>query len=364
MLSPKPADLISRKAANLLGMGWVGVDLFFVLSGFLITGILLSTRDDEHYFGNFYARRCLRIFPLYYLVIPAMLYLLPLMMPDFDEMYKQTVGFAKITYLFYAQNMIVQPPLDLHSIPQLLLAPTWSLAVEEHFYLVWPTVVFFFTGKRLLRLSLALIAGAICVRFAFLAYGPPLSSITYVFTFCRMDSILAGALLAAALLDQRWKIVFDKQKWNVFTLFLGLFIAGFLAGKYLRLPFYETLGYTVLAGLFGSVVNLVMFLPRTGRFVKLFDNSWCRCFGKYSYAIYLFHIPAILLARWGLTQLGIPHESGLAWILLLFSVSTCISLAAALFTWHAFEKRFLALKRYFGSFGRTTPDRLAAAVKE
>lgn len=354
MLLPRP-DALSfpvRKMLELLGMGWVGVDLFFVLSGFLITGILLRTKGESGYFVNFYARRALRIFPLYYLVITAYLFITPLLFTDFGQVYGETIGFGKYLYYIYAQNFM---PGKFHvdSLPQLLLAPTWSLAVEEHFYLVWPAIVYFMYERRLLRLTVALIGVAVIVRILFGLWGYPFSSIVYVCTICRMDSILVGALVAIVLHCPEKRLLLERWKWRIAFGTLFVFLGGYLLAKIVGFSFFETVGYTAFALFCASLINLILFLPRRARFLRIFDNAWCRSFGKYSYSMYLFHTPVILAVRKGLFD-G-PADYPLLGALALFALSTLATFALSWVSWNIFEKQFLKQKRHFEGKG---PPRL------
>jgi len=159
---------------SVLHLGWVGVDLFFVLSGFLITGILFDAKGSANYFQNFYARRGLRIFPLYYGILLLILFALPLL---------QWLDVIHVPGL--DQVRVWQPWLWLHS-SNLLLAwkgqwmldsgvirmnHFWSLAVEEHFYLVWPVVVALFDRKSLMKIAAGVIIAALSLRAAFLPSG-------------------------------------------------------------------------------------------------------------------------------------------------------------------------------------------------
>jgi len=124
---------IGRLVGGLFSFGWSGVDLFFVLSGFLITGILLDSRNAENYFSSFYARRVLRIFPAYYVSLALLLLILPMLDPPL----RLSLPSDQWMYVFYAQNWV-----GIFDYPgRGLLTPYWSLAVEEQFYLVWPLVV-------------------------------------------------------------------------------------------------------------------------------------------------------------------------------------------------------------------------------
>src|SRR5262249_43223645 len=156
--------------------GWMGVDLFFVLSGFLITRILLDTKPSEHYFRNFYARRGLRIWPLYYAVLLFMFVVVPLLRPqDSAELFQRS--FPWWSYPFFLQNFLVNAP----ALAVGPLGVSWSLAVEEVFYLVWPFFVRYLPVERLLILAWVVLLGSPPLRLGFLARH----WIIYSNPFCR-----------------------------------------------------------------------------------------------------------------------------------------------------------------------------------
>src|ERR1700677_2473843 len=157
----------------------VGVDLFFVLSGFLITGILLRSRSSNRYFRNFYSRRALRIFPLYYFVLILLAIGLHVI-PSWRNL--TTLRDAWPWYWFYGTNyLICQTGFTFLDHAQVSLGHFWSLAVEEHFYLFWPLMVWLLSDRALLRLCIALMVIApICRAYAVLSGQGPL--VPYVAT--------------------------------------------------------------------------------------------------------------------------------------------------------------------------------------
>src|SRR5215470_14002997 len=139
--------------------GFVGVDLFFVLSGFLITGILLRTKEESGYFVNFYARRVLRIWPLYLCLLAFGFILVPFVQPQLRPSVAEQCHPWQ-AYLFFVQNVVVPKsgtfgPLEI----------TWSLCVEEQFYLVWPLIVFFASTKTIAKIAVFAIALSAGLRF-------------------------------------------------------------------------------------------------------------------------------------------------------------------------------------------------------
>src|SRR5271169_5821010 len=187
LLHNSPFRFPSAPLRFLVGCGWMGVDLFFVLSGFLITGILLDTKPSKDYFRNFYARRCLRIWPLYYSVLLFMFVIVPLVRPqDAAGIFHKSSPWW--SYLFFFQNFLVAFPTS--SVGP--LGVSWSLAVEELFYLVWPLFVRYFSNSRPQRVAWAILLFSPVLRLYFSWHNWQI----YSNPFCRLDGMMAGALLA------------------------------------------------------------------------------------------------------------------------------------------------------------------------
>ena len=159
-----PSTLSGKALGAVFNVGWGGVDLFFVLSGFLITGILLETRGTAGFFRNFYARRTLRIFPLYYGVLFVIFVVLPHYRP-FDTPGLQTIARNQGWFWTYLTNFgfIVHGSVFGNS-DWLLLNHFWSLAVEEQFYLVWPLLVYLLSGRSLRVICVFLFVEALFLR--------------------------------------------------------------------------------------------------------------------------------------------------------------------------------------------------------
>ncbi|HNJ13866.1 MAG TPA: acyltransferase, partial [Anaerolineales bacterium] len=172
--------------SRLSSIGWVGVDIFFVLSGFLITSILLKTKAEKNYFKNFYIRRALRIFPLYFVFIAIILILIPKLDPDFVPEVPRALPFL----LLYQQNWLMlfsKIPLTTY------LAVTWSLAIEEQFYLIWPAVVYFTKKETLVKLSIGVILCSILARVLGILFWDDMSVISTFFyynTFTRFEQLV------------------------------------------------------------------------------------------------------------------------------------------------------------------------------
>jgi peptidoglycan/LPS O-acetylase OafA/YrhL len=337
----------------LRGLGWVGVDLFFVLSGFLITGILFDTLHDPHYFRSFYMRRFLRIFPLYY----GFLFFLMILGHWGPGMHFEWDG-RQYVLLTYLQNTgIWFPVTDFHPGIWADLDHFWSLAVEEQFYLFWPLLVFLVRGRRrLIALALALSGFALLLRIALYLHGSsPL--LIFMLTPCRMDTLLLGGVVALVVRgDSDW----IPRRWMVpIVVIAGVVIATYtlwhLGGDMRNFFFGATFGYSVIA--LGCVAVLVASLEPKSVADRIFRWSWLRSLGKYSYGIYVLHIfvahaVATVTDRMLGTSLRIwltprLHSRPLA-VLVEFCFNAAVVFLAAFLSYHLYEVHFLRLKRYFG----------------
>jgi peptidoglycan/LPS O-acetylase OafA/YrhL len=350
--------LTDRVYVSVARLGWTGVDLFFVLSGFLITGILYDAKGGRHYYRNFYVRRTLRIFPLYYAFVFFTLNLAPWLWPGTEMSRVATRAneeHGQLWYWLYLSNVhFVQE----EGFTQPNLAVTWSLAIEEQFYLVWPLVVAAL-GRRILMWTCGgLVAAALATRVALVVSGADATA-PYLLPFCRMDALAAGAFVALALRDAR-----DAETlrgWAPFVAFAAAAI--FLVGWYAEDPFdneawaepgMQTAGYTLLALGFGSVLALVASDPVPG-LSRVLSAPVLRTFGKYSYALYLFHIPVRRFIRdeyFPVADFPSWMGSPLPGQMLFYVAATAPAFLLAWLSWHVLEQRALALKRFF-PYGRS-----------
>ena len=188
------AQGLARVVTFPAGAGWIGVQLFFVLSGFLITRNLLASRGSGNYYRSFFARRILRIFPLYFLFLFVALIVLPSTGLE-GAQYRHDRSHQIWLWTFLVNWTLPFGP-NVAGFGQF-----WSLCVEEQFYAIWPTVVAKW-ARRLLALCVALAAAALALRLIFLTAGLPLDT-AYTFTVSRMDAVALGALIAVAAHDRR-----------------------------------------------------------------------------------------------------------------------------------------------------------------
>ena len=326
---------------NVFFFGWLGVDLFFVLSGFLITDILLKTVGKKGYLKNFYIRRVLRIFPLYYLCLILFLIVLPQTTIQLDVQYYVDHQVWLWTYL---QNWIYtfQSPGQTNALNHL-----WSLAVEEQFYLLWPLAVLIIRkpGYLLLFISLVLVA---VLGLRLLVWMNQISDLAYfnLYTFTRIDGLCIGCMIA---LLQRVKSNFlERNKAIIVLCFAGLNFGFFFVNRRYQFsfPYLAFAGYTTFAMMFGLLVNEAV--TRQSKLINLlFNNPLLKFFGKISYGFYVFHWPVYLF----LFPYLLPWISKLTnGTLVQFLVSVVATIAAIVISWLSyqyFEKYFLKLKDKF-----------------
>jgi peptidoglycan/LPS O-acetylase OafA/YrhL len=322
---------------------WFGVDLFFVLSGFLITGILYETKGSESYFHSFYGRRVLSVFPLYYGFLVLALVVFPhLLPPDSAQNMVNNQGW----YWLYLSNVYVM--LEGWQNPA-HLGHFWSLAVEEQFYLLWPMAVWALDRRRLMWLAIACFLGALALRIV-QPFGIDATGI-YVLLPTRMDALAAGAFLALVIRGQRGMGVLGRWPLAVFVVCIALLLAHYLRYHdvgYSR-PIERTLGYTVFAVACASLIALALSASPATWLRRTFSSKVLRFFGKYSYGLYIIHVPIVFfLGDFGFRARLMPRlwDSTLPGVVVFGVVTTLLSVAMALASYHLWEIRFLRLKKY------------------
>ena len=324
--------------------GWVGVDLFFVLSGFLITGILLDSRKSKTYFKTFYLRRSLRIFPLYYLFLICFFLISPFFIAPGKLWPYQYYFDHQIWYWFYAPNWLITFDNHWPPVPKPLLDHFWSLAIEEQFYLLWPLLVFVFNRRALILICLVLIFQSIIIRNIFENIGKDYSS-SYVFTFARLDAISIGALIAIMLRSEIGKGFLEKHTLKVL---LGSFVTLVLLTLFthtfnLKNEYFIRIGYTVIGLFFGAYMVWAMATGSVANTIS--DNKFFKFFGKYSYGIYIYHWLVSPLLTDQLGKYFSQFTSRSPWLLASF-ITVLIIIVMSVISFHLFEKQFLKLKRF------------------
>jgi peptidoglycan/LPS O-acetylase OafA/YrhL len=305
--------------------GWAGVNLFFVLSGFLITSILLEARDKPRYFRNFYSRRALRIWPVYLLVL-AVCYL------KADWFVGIPVLRAIRTAPWWAYLLFVQNLFALNLPPG--LGPTWSLAIEEQYYLLWAPLVRFLRKPWMLAsvLSTALIASPV-FRMTHLSWITPTDTVTH------LDGIATGSLMALAL----YTVTLSRHAWLLLGgcgILVGFTAAATIAGGTALLD-------TALAcGFGGAVLASIASTGARNPLNALLRRGPLAYYGRISYGMYMTHIMVFIYFGWFDRRMD---RFGIAGNLAVVAVRLAAATAVATVLWYGFESRILKLKRYFQS---------------
>ncbi len=262
-------------------IGQTGVDLFFVLSGFLITRILLRSKECPHFFRTFYMRRTLRIFPLYFGFLAIYFFVLPLVfgtpVPPFS---------SQCWSWFYLENVPQTFP-SLHSSGP---GHFWSLAIEEHFYLVWPLMVFILSRRQFTILVVATLILSPILRFIFLSRGIPV----FYFTLTRMDALAFGSLLSVLLAGGVKNVRIFR--WLLLALVI-LLIPMFAALSGSRLDWLQAIKLTLIPGLYFALIGFCIADPAARPLARLFSIGWLRWLGAISYGLYVFHPTCFALVQ-------------------------------------------------------------------
>jgi peptidoglycan/LPS O-acetylase OafA/YrhL len=332
-----PASGPLHPLAHVFQVGWIGVDLFFVLSGYLITGILLDSAGRPHYYRNFIVRRSLRIFPLYYACLLLYGYLTyypgPVHWGEF-----LSVGDAR-WYVVYMGN--VWAFLRNAWPGAAILTPLWSLQVEEQFYWSYPFLVQVVRRRTLAAILAASVVAALILRIV-LAFAMPANTVgAYVLMPCRMDALAMGGLVAIAAreapawLRHRWIGWLTLLCGSVFVA-ICLFVSETPWSRAMR-----TAGYSAIDLAFTGVL-ILLIAWRQPLLLRICRWRWLVWLGIISYGLYLLHVPALSLADKLAPALHLAPRGTAA-----FFVAMGIAVGAASLSWIAFESQLLRLKHRF-----------------
>lgn len=331
----------------LLHTGWAGVDLFFVLSGFLITGILIDARGRDRYFSSFYARRALRIVPLYY----ALIFFSYHVLPHFPLWYERLVGPSPIPperdfWLFVSNFTMAHRDQIQHGV----LGITWSLAIEEQFYLVWAAVVWLCSPAWLGPLCALIVVGTPVLRASAIAAGASEIEV-YVLTPYRADALAAGGWLAWMARRRRSG---PMHRFGPAAAILGVVGVATLVWWDGHTSWdggaKQVIGYSFLALAASGLLVCATDPAESNRVKRLLAAAWLQTFGRYSYCLYLIHLPVMWTVRQTIFDPArAPLVYGSVWPaqLLFWALVIIPALGIAWTSWRTFEMPILRLKRYF-----------------
>jgi peptidoglycan/LPS O-acetylase OafA/YrhL len=337
-----PVPLFLYPVAALMHAGWIGVQLFFVLSGFLITGNLLDARGADNYFAAFFGRRALRILPLYFGVLCVTFLIAPLWFTVPAQLHATAPH--QIWLWTFLSNWT--EPFDGGVFG---FGHFWSLAVEEQFYLLWPFVVVRCSPRALLWVCAASVAVALVVRIALLAAHLPNEAV-YMFTLCRMDALALGAAAAAILRmpATQQRLAQASSRIAIGALVILLVTAAATRAFAIYDVSTQSVGYSVLALGFALIV-LLAALPSgaiVGGSMRVLAWKPLRLVGRYSYGMYVMHMPLHVFFTGPLLRRWYPDTTPLIAVAYVGVMTVATFLLAAV-SYEGFERRFLQMKRRF-----------------
>jgi peptidoglycan/LPS O-acetylase OafA/YrhL len=346
---------VERAVVAVTKHGLLGVDLFFVLSGFLITGLLYDSHDKPHYLRNFYMRRVLRIFPLYYGVL-ALVFLVAPLIPLLQGATLDALLDRQAWAWLYGINIYLAGHEEWSFS---YLNHFWSLCVEEHFYLVWPFVVLLLARRprALIAVSLAISLGAMLARVGWTVMGLNWWS-TVVLTPFKLDGLALGAFLAVMVRQPGGLNRLVRALPGIAVVAGGLVVVTFIWTVLVSRHGLELVG-SVRAGLFQVLLACLMvwalIAPERSAISRVFRSRIMVFLGTYSYGLYVYHHFISYYLTTNRTELELANwigSHGLA-VMLQAALGIFLSVVLAYLSYELFEKQFLKLKRRFETDSRT-----------
>jgi peptidoglycan/LPS O-acetylase OafA/YrhL len=327
---PPDAGAADTVIGQVLGMEGLGVDLFFVLSGYLITSILDRTRTTDARMKTFYVRRILRIFPVYYGFLLVAELFLSGMGPD-------VLGTTSTLWQWlYLSN--VGKAINGAMANGLIYGHFWSLSVEEHYYLAWPFIVFHTSRRTLARVCVAIFFASIFANIAVSAAGHYEQA--NILTPTHMYSLASGSLVAMIQLENP----------TALTLWTRRIVLMSIAALFLAIPVSIAFGMKIfwfsaqLVSLFAfpAVIGMLV-LGMGGRVRNGLSATWLAKVGRYSYAMYVFHLPIIFILLFKGLRISSVRGNYFPYQIILSVGVALLSFGAAFVSWHVLEKQFLKL---------------------
>lgn len=318
---------------------WVFMEMFFVMSGFLITGILMDTKLKPAYFRNFIGRRIVRVFPLYYLCLMILFFIIPNSWIDLSYYREKQAWFW-----LYAENWLY----SLEGWPNVkALHHFWSLAIEEQFYIVWPLVVWFFSSKNLLRFCIFTFLFSILFRntgmyFKFVMPFP------YVATLGRMDGIVLGSMIAILLRTDRSFL--EKYTYPITVISAILSVTAFITAGTMKFEntIHFRVNYTLVDVFFAGMITMTMCDDRLLSLKKILNQPVIKQIGVTSYCLYIFHYPIQNIIQTNFQDyLENILDSEVAGKLVCLLIALSITIPVVYFVHKKVELPFWKLRKYF-----------------
>ncbi|MBV8359490.1 MAG: acyltransferase [Deltaproteobacteria bacterium] len=339
-----------QHGSRFLALGWAGVDVFFVLSGFLIGGILLDNRDSDTYFSTFYIRRGFRIFPIYYVTISIVLLLLP---TTSGQVWPKT-DMPTLPYFVYLQNTVMT---FLATEGYYWLFPTWTLCVEEQFYLILPLIVYLTPSPYMRSVAIGFILSAAILRFIFtmtVSNHLSLMLAEHVLLVSRWDLLFFGVLAADVFRSREiWKKLIDRDFRVLKAIVLSstaIFPVLVMVDKFTGLPAFDLLGCSAIGATF---MGLILLIAGGAHEAGRFRSKTLRFFGQISYCLYLVHQPIAGIMH-GLILGGYPDIGNLAEFAVTIA-AVAVSVGIAYMSWVYFEQPLIRIGHRWNYGSHSSP---------
>jgi peptidoglycan/LPS O-acetylase OafA/YrhL len=319
-----PQSTAGAMALHFISFGPTMANLFFVLSGFLITQILLSSKGKENYFGRYYTRRVLRIFPAYYLLLIIYFFLMPVL---------RHRGVAPLSMQWYNWVYLQNLPLTFkwpHAGPKYL----WSLAVEEHFYLVWPLLIYLMDKRKILIAGAAIFIIAFFCRIMLTAQHYPV----FYFSFSTMDAFAAGSI--AGVLQYHGHLAGHRNITRYILLITGLPAVVLWLLYFGERNHMAFIGLPVLFNIFyAALLSYIVTSTPQHKLKSVLSTRPMAFAGTISYGFFLFHPLCSSFAIRTLKPYGMATQ---------LTVALLSSIAVASISYYCFERWFIRRKGKWG----------------
>ena len=346
---------IPRVLGAPLSLGWSGVDLFFVLSGFLITGILVETRRSGNYFSSFYVRRMLRIFPLYMLSIFAY-FVVALPLAHHFGHWQDWSNNLQMWYWLHLSNWRSAFGQDVP-----LLTHFWSLSIEEQFYFIWPMVVLLVKPSWLVYVCAAMILTPLGLRLTYVNNNFGWEFLHRLTPF-RIDSLAVGCLIALVVRNKKWLGIIGNRlpliACTAVSILLAVLFFSSRGRALVSAPLMLTWGYSAFAFAYGCLVFSAYFYTGSSMWLAVqLRSAFLRAFGKHSYAIYVLHYPVAAYRTRFLYRISdhVSERSRVVLWVLTMVLGILLTFVLSKAAWHLLEKHF------FGSSSDLLPCPTGAA---